>query len=277
MFTKDEQQAILQCIWQLLAPAPSDSDSELIENTISKEWECKDEFQDISPIEKWALKHQLNVNNPKPWILCAVQLSPYTAFSTIANMPNEKKEVFLKMCLKVVKNGGNVDYKYRMLISLLDQTNVPYRFVKKTYPGIEGVFDEIESIKYTIKTYPNFTKDEQKAILHIASAVAFNGDWHVNAKRLLNAIGHRFNFSLQETGDSITLDRQKALSIIKGLDSEKKKLATILFMSAAMADGDMSLGKPQWETFHEILTSCNLPIDVPFRDALDITHNYLGC
>lgn len=24
--------------------------------------------------------------------------------------------------------------------------------------------------------YPNFTKDEQKAILHIASAVAFNGD-----------------------------------------------------------------------------------------------------
>ena len=143
MFTKDEQQAILQCIWQLLAPAPSDLDSELIENTISKDWECKDEFQDISPIEKWALKHQLNVNNPKPWILCAVQLSPYTAFSTIANMPNEKKQEFKKMCLKIVKNGGNVEYKYRMLISLLDQTNVPYRIVPKIYPGIEGVFDEL--------------------------------------------------------------------------------------------------------------------------------------
>lgn len=70
--------------------------------------------------------------------------------------------------------------------------------------------------------YPNFTKDEQKAILHIASAVAFNGDWHENAKRLLNAIGHRFSFTLQEIGDSITLERQKALSSIKGLDSEKK-------------------------------------------------------
>lgn len=70
--------------------------------------------------------------------------------------------------------------------------------------------------------YPNFTKDEQKAILHIASAVAFNGDWHENAKRLLNAIGHRFNFSLQETGDSITLNRQKALFSIKGLDPEKR-------------------------------------------------------
>lgn len=125
--------------------------------------------------------------------------------------------------------------------------------------------------------YPIFTKDEQKAILHIASAVAFNGDWHENAKRLLNAIGYRFNFTLKEMGDSVTLDRQKALLCIKGLNSEKKRLATILFMSAAMADGDMSLGKTQWETFYEISTSCNLPTDVPFRDALDITHKYLGC
>ncbi len=143
MFTKDEQQAILQCIWQLLSASPSDADSELIENTISKDWECKEEYKTISPIEQLALKCQLKVTNPKPWILCAVQLSPYTAFSTIANMPNEKKQEFKKMCLKIVKNGGNVEYKYRMLISLLDQTNVPYRFVKRIYPGIEGVFDEL--------------------------------------------------------------------------------------------------------------------------------------
>lgn len=125
--------------------------------------------------------------------------------------------------------------------------------------------------------YPNFTKDEQKAILHIASAVAFNRDWHENAKRLLNAIGNRFNFTLQEMGDSVALDRQKALFCVKAMEPEKKKLATILFMSAAMADGDMSLGKPQWETFHDISMSCDLPMDVPYMDALNITHQYLGC
>lgn len=143
MFTREEQHAILQCFWQLLSASPSDSDSELIENTISYDWKCKEDFKVISPIEQLALKYQLKVSNPQPWIFCAVQLSPYTAFSTIANMPNEKKQEFKKMCLKIVKNGGNVEYKYRMLISLLDQTNVPYRIVPKIYPGIEGVFDEL--------------------------------------------------------------------------------------------------------------------------------------
>lgn len=145
MFTKEEQHAILQCFWQLLSPGPSDSDSELIENTISRDWECKDEYKVISPLEKLAMKCQLKVNNPKPWIFCAVQLSPYKAFETISNMPNEKKQEFKEICLIIVKNGGNVEYKYRMLISLLDHTNVPYRIVPKIYPGMEhlGAFDEL--------------------------------------------------------------------------------------------------------------------------------------
>lgn len=125
--------------------------------------------------------------------------------------------------------------------------------------------------------YPVFSKDEQKAILHLASAVAFDGDWHENAKRLLNAIGYRFGFSLQDMGDSITYSRQKALSCIKAMSMEKKRLATILFMSAAMADGNMRLAKTQWDTFGDFASQCDLPTNVPFNEALDITHQYLGC
>lgn len=143
MFTKDEQQAILQCIWQLLSTSPSDADSELIENTISRDWECKEKNKTITRLELAYLKNQLKETNLKPWILCALQLSPYKAFSTIANMPNGKKQEFKKMCLKIVKNGGDVIYKYRMLISLLDKTKVPYRIVTKIYPGIEIVYDEV--------------------------------------------------------------------------------------------------------------------------------------
>lgn len=96
LFTKEEQLAILQCFWQLLSASPSDSDSELIENTISKEWECKEEYKTISPIEQLVLKYLLKETNPKPWISCAVQLPPYAAFSTIADMSNEKKQAFKK-------------------------------------------------------------------------------------------------------------------------------------------------------------------------------------
>ncbi|MBP5640368.1 MAG: CHAT domain-containing protein, partial [Victivallales bacterium] len=41
--------------------SPSDSDSELIENTISNDWECKEDFKVISPIEQLALKDRISI------------------------------------------------------------------------------------------------------------------------------------------------------------------------------------------------------------------------
>lgn len=125
--------------------------------------------------------------------------------------------------------------------------------------------------------YPSYTKLEQKAILHLSAAVAFNNGWTQNDKNLLNAIGGRFGFSNQDVSESIVMEREIALVTIKNIDSSKKRLISCLFMSAAMADGNMRMGKPQWEQYFDYANECGLPMDIPFNEALDITHQYLGC
>lgn len=125
--------------------------------------------------------------------------------------------------------------------------------------------------------YPSYTKSEQKAILHLAAAVAFNNGWTANDKNLLNGIGHRFGFSNHDMGESTLMDRDYAISIVKNMDSNKKKIASCLLMSAAMADGDMRMGKPQWDHYFDYANQCGLPMDIPFNKAIDTTHQYLGC
>lgn len=125
--------------------------------------------------------------------------------------------------------------------------------------------------------YPSYTKTEQKAILHLSAAVAFNNGWTQNGKKLLNAIGRRFGFSNQEVGESTLMDRDVALVTIEHIDNSKKKLVSCLFMSAAMADGNMQMGKPQWDHYFDYANKCGLPMDIPINEALDTTHQYLGC
>lgn len=143
MYSKEEQLAMLQCFWQLLSATPSDSDSKLIENTISRGWECKDACAEMTEVDILMLRIQCNIENPLPWVMCAVQLSPYDAFETVSGMSSAKKEEFKRMVVKIVDNGGNVQYKAAMAGTLFDKTNVPYRLVPRVYEGIgvRYVFD----------------------------------------------------------------------------------------------------------------------------------------
>ena len=125
--------------------------------------------------------------------------------------------------------------------------------------------------------FPSYSKLEQKAILHLTAAVAYTDGWNENEKALLNAIGRRFNFSIQDTSAAIVMERQQAISIVKNLDFSKKKMVSCLFQSAAMADGDMRMGKPQWDIYYDFVEQCDIPMDISFSEALDLTHLYLGC
>ena len=125
--------------------------------------------------------------------------------------------------------------------------------------------------------FPSYLKTEQTAILHLAAVITFNNGWKANEKRLLNAIGHRFNFSEQEVNDAVKMNSQRALDTISSMDNNKKKLASCIFQSAAMADGDTRMGKPQWDRYFDIAMESGIPMDIQFSDALDLTHEYLGC
>ena len=126
-------------------------------------------------------------------------------------------------------------------------------------------------------TFPSYSKQEQKAILHLTAKIAFNDGWKENEQRLLNAIGHRFNFSRTDISEAIMMNSQQAIIAVKSMDSNKKKLASCLFQSAAMADGDTRMGKPQWDRYFDIVEQCNTPMNISFSDAINLTHQYLGC
>ena len=136
MFTREEQLAMLQCFWQLLSAKPSDADTKLVENVISKDWECKDACTEMTEVDILILRIQCGIENPLPWVMCAVQLSPYDAFETVSEMTLTKKEEFKRMVVRIVDNGGNVQYKAGMAGTLFDKTNVPYRIVPRAYEGI---------------------------------------------------------------------------------------------------------------------------------------------
>lgn len=80
---------MLPCFWQLLSAKPSDADSKLVENVISKGWECKDECAELTELELLLIE----IENPLPWVICAVQLSPYEAFETVSEMSPSKKKL----------------------------------------------------------------------------------------------------------------------------------------------------------------------------------------
>lgn len=143
MFTKEEQLAILQCFWQLLSAKPSDADSKLVEQVITKDWECKEVCAEMSEVDILMLRIQCGIDNPLPWIMCAVQLSPYDAFGKVSEMTSAKKEEFKRMVVRIVDNGGNIQYKAGMAGTLFDKTNVPYCLVPRVYEGIgvRYVFD----------------------------------------------------------------------------------------------------------------------------------------
>lgn len=125
--------------------------------------------------------------------------------------------------------------------------------------------------------FPSYLKTEQTAILHLAAVITFNNGWKANEKRFINAIGNRFNFSLQETNEALKMNNQLALATINSMDNNKKKLASCIFQSAAMADGDDRMEKPQWDRYFDIAMKCDIPMDIPFSEALNLTHEYLGC
>lgn len=134
---------MLQCFWQLLSVKPSDADSKLVENVISKGWACKDACAEMTEVDILMLRIQCDFENPLPWVMCAVQLAPYDAFETVSEMSSAKKEEFKRMVVRIVDNGGNVQYKAGMAGTLFDKTNVPYRLVPKISEGIgvRYVFD----------------------------------------------------------------------------------------------------------------------------------------
>lgn len=125
-FSDDEQMAMMQCFWQLFQAQPSDADSLFVENTITLNWNAKSVNSNLTPQEKAVLTLSLLGQKLHPWVICAVQLEPYQAFTQVSSFSEEKKTEFKNLVMKIVCNGANKMYKASMAISLFDNTGIDY-------------------------------------------------------------------------------------------------------------------------------------------------------
>ncbi len=142
-FNFNEQQAVLQCAWQLFQARPSKEEVMFVEQqTIA--WDILKNISELSLEEKAYIKLTCNGFFNK-WVVCAIQMNPYLAFQIVAQMSDEKKIEFKDFILSIVEYQGN-DFKTAMAVSLFDQTNIPYAIAAKDWLD----FDSNNKSKYRI-------------------------------------------------------------------------------------------------------------------------------
>ena len=129
-FSFYEQQATLQCVWQLFQAHPSKDEVEFIEQQTAT-WNILKNTQSLSFEEKEYIKQTCSCFLNK-WIVCAIQMNPYQAFQIISQMPNIKKIKFKNFIIDIVEYKGN-DFKLSMAVSLFDQTNIPYAIAARDW------------------------------------------------------------------------------------------------------------------------------------------------
>ena len=129
-FNFNEQQAVLQCTWQLFQARPSKEEVAFVEQqTIA--WDILKNISELSLEEKAYVKLTCNGFLNK-WVVCAIQMNPYLAFQIVAQMPDEKKIKFKDFILKIAEYQGS-DFKTAMAVSLFNQTNIPYAIAAKDW------------------------------------------------------------------------------------------------------------------------------------------------
>ena len=129
-FSITEQQATLQCVWQLFQARPSKDEVEFVEQqTVS--WDVLRNLQMRSLAEKEFIKLTCNGFFCK-WIDSAIQMNPFQAFQIISNMSDEKKIEFKNFIISIVEYRGN-DLKLSMAVSLFDKTDVPYAIAARNW------------------------------------------------------------------------------------------------------------------------------------------------
>lgn len=106
-FTKNEQQAVLQCIWQFFGGVPQiqviNNHKEVV-NKITSDW-----------------------NLQSDWVSIAIGMPHYEAFEIVKFFPDNKKINFKEIIMKLIEfESGDINYKVGMARSLFDATAVPY-------------------------------------------------------------------------------------------------------------------------------------------------------
>lgn len=120
--TLKEQEATLQCIWQLLAANPTPFENNYIQAQLVNGWSC---LNNVDMSDAPMLRFQLGCEI-KPWVMVAVMQEPYESFSKVRQMTDEKKMFVKQLVIKLLENGGNYNKRAPYAHTLFENCQIPF-------------------------------------------------------------------------------------------------------------------------------------------------------
>lgn len=124
--------------------------------------------------------------------------------------------------------------------------------------------------------YNPFNQAERNAVMHYVFEIA-DADVNLdNSERaLITLLGRKFGFSQMALTQAVCMPDSTANATLSSMSADKKELAAHLFTAAAMANGSMSLGRPEMDKCFTVLKQCGLPTNLKFADAPMVAHRFL--
>lgn len=122
LLTLKEQEAVLQCIWQVLAANPTPFENNYMHTQLTVGWEC---LQNVDMSDAPMLRFQLGCE-VKPWVMVAIMQEPYESFSTIQRMTAEKKNFVKQLIIKLIENGGKYGDRAPYAHTLFENCQIPF-------------------------------------------------------------------------------------------------------------------------------------------------------
>lgn len=121
-----------------------------------------------------------------------------------------------------------------------------------------------------------FTKTEEKAIIRYVFLIV-DADCNINQneKAFVTLLGLKFGFTQLDLFNAVSMDESDAVRALSTMTMDKKKLAAVLLVAAAMSNGSSKLYRPEMDKCSDILHKCCLPKDIKFTDSLIIAHQFV--
>lgn len=120
--TLKEQEAMLQCLWQVLAANPTQFENNYVQTQLVNGWGC---LSNVDMSDAPMLRFQLGCE-VKPWVMVAIMQEPYEAFAIVRTMNSEKKQFIKQLVLKLIENGGKYNVRAPYAHTLFENCKIPF-------------------------------------------------------------------------------------------------------------------------------------------------------
>lgn len=125
-----EQSAVLQCIWQVLAANPTPFENEYIQSNLLKGWSCLENV-DMEMASLMSLQLGCEV---KPWVMVAIQQDPYESFDVLRGLSQDNKMFVKSVVIDLIEHGGRYSQRAPYVHSLFENCEIPFSVKPKIFP-----------------------------------------------------------------------------------------------------------------------------------------------